>query len=115
MTNKEALNRLYYMACIEAGFISKHITYAKEIEHNEKVKEAFNVLEKTIQHMEELEQAQNLKIESLQCIETETKYQVAIRVLKEAFITLGRSDIADTCWFKYLEELEKKSRIKNIL
>ena len=40
----------------------------------------------------------------------ENKYQVAIRVLKEAFIVLGKSDITNTCWFKYLEELEKENQ-----
>ena len=40
----------------------------------------------------------------------ENKYQVAIRVLKEAFIVLDKSDITNTCWFKYLEELEKENQ-----
>ena len=41
----------------------------------------------------------------------ENKYQVAIRVLKEAFIVLGKSDITNTCWFKYLEELENENKV----
>ena len=63
-----------------------------------------------LERLEELKKAQELDICNLKFIDNENKYQVAIRVLKEAFIVLGKSDIANTCWFKYLEELEKENQ-----
>ena len=65
---------------------------------------------KDLEQLEKLEKAQELEIENLKFNDNENKYQVAIRVLKEAFIVLGKSDITNTCWFKYLEELEKESQ-----
>ena len=66
---------------------------------------------KDLERLEEIEKAQDLEIGNLKFIDNENKYQVAIRVLKEAFIVLGKSDITNTCWFKYLEELEKENQI----
>ena len=65
---------------------------------------------KDLERLEEIEKAQDLEIGNLKFIDNENKYQVAIRVLKEAFIVLGKSDITNTCWFKYLEELEKENQ-----
>ena len=48
----EALNSLKYMACIEAGFNSKLITYAEEMEHNEMVEEKYNIIEKELNALE---------------------------------------------------------------
>ena len=62
-----------------------------------------------LERLEQIEKAQDLEIGNLKFIDNENKYQVAIRVLKEAFIVLGKSDITNTCWFKYLEELEKEN------
>ena len=64
---------------------------------------------KDLERLEQIEKAQDLEIGNLKFIDNENKYQVAIRVLKEAFIVLGKSDITNTCWFKYLEELEKEN------
>ena len=50
----EALNSLKYMACIEAGFNSKLITYAEEMEHNEMVEEKYNIIEKELKALEML-------------------------------------------------------------
>ena len=66
---------------------------------------------KDLERLEEIEKAQDLEIGNLKFIDNENKYQVAIRVLKEAFIVLGKSDITNTCWFKYLEELEKENKV----
>ena len=66
---------------------------------------------KDLERLEQIEKAQDLEIGNLKFIDNENKYQVAIRVLKEAFIVLGKSDITNTCWFKYLEELEKENQI----
>ena len=66
---------------------------------------------KDLERLEQIEKAQDLEIGNLKFIDNENKYQVAIRVLKEAFIVLGKSDITNTCWFKYLEELEKENKV----
>lgn len=72
--------------------------------------EALTIIGESLERLEQLEKAQDLKIENLKLFVGENKYQVAIRVLKEAFIVLGKADIVDTCWFKYLEELEKENQ-----
>ena len=51
----EALNSLKSMACVEAGPQNKYITYAKEMEHNEMVKEKYNIIEKELDRLEKLE------------------------------------------------------------
>ena len=50
--NIEVLEILCDSACIEAGEKPRYITYAKEIEHNAKVKEKYNIIK---QYIEELE------------------------------------------------------------
>lgn len=69
-----------------------------------------NIILQDLERLEELEKAQNIEIDNLKFIESPNKYQTSIKVLKEAFIVLGRGDIANTCWFKYLEELEKENK-----
>lgn len=72
--------------------------------------DSFLKIKKELERLEELEKAQDIEISNLKFTDNESKYQTSIRVLKEAFIVLGRGDIANTCWFKYLEELEKENQ-----
>ena len=68
------------------------------------------ILMQSLDRLERLEKAQNIELDNLEFIESPNKYQTSIKMLKEAFIILGRGDIANACWFKYLEELEKENR-----
>ena len=70
-----------------------------------------NDLLDNLERLEQLEKEQDLEIGKLGFIADENKYKDAIRVLKEAFIVLGKSDIVNTYWFKFLEELEKENQI----
>ena len=50
MTSKEALERLLRIACVEAGPAKEElITYAKEIEHNEKCLDLCNLIKKDLE------------------------------------------------------------------
>ena len=93
MKSKEALKRLY--DGYQNGMAGRSF---------------YDIIKQDLERLEQLEKAQELEIENLKYNDNENKYQVAIRVLKEAFIVLGKSDITNTCWFKYLEKLEKENQ-----
>ena len=60
----KSLKALYEMACIEAGE-KQHITYAKEIDHNDKVKEKYNLIKQYIEQLENENQKLKKTIEIL--------------------------------------------------
>lgn len=75
-----------------------------------------DIIQQDLERLEEIDKAQEVEFNNLKFTENENKYQTSIRVLKEAFIALGKSDIANTCWFKYLEQLEKENqKLKNAI
>ena len=58
MTSKKALERLYNMACVEAGPTKeKFITYARETEHNKTCSELYNAIKQDLDRLEKLEKA----------------------------------------------------------
>ena len=65
-TSKEALEILYSIACIEAGQKQQYITYAKEIEHNEKVKKLYDLIKQDLERLETLEQTNNALVYELE-------------------------------------------------
>ena len=67
---------------------------------------------KDLERLEQIEKTQDLEIDNLKFIDNENKYQVAIRVLKEAFIVLGKSDITNTCWFIWEKGYKGEPKIK---
>lgn len=99
MTTKEILKNL------KNAYDSEHYPMSEFVSESE-----LDIINRGLERLEELEKAQDIEISNLKFIDEESKYQTSIRMLKEAFIVLGRSDITNTCWFKYLEELEKENQ-----
>ena len=58
MTSKECLERLLKIAYIEPGLTKeKFITYAREIEHNKKCSDLYNIISQDLDKLEKLEKA----------------------------------------------------------
>ena len=58
----EALGSLKFIACIEAGFTSKLITYAEEMKHNKMVEEKYNIVKKELKALEIIKKTKNIEV-----------------------------------------------------
>ena len=111
VNSKEALEILYNIACIEAGQKQQYITYAKEIEHNEKVKELYNSIKQAIERLEALERNSNKVIkDSVKLINRNLELQQENEKLKKALEILKSLDeiyfFADDEWGEYRVEIK---------
>lgn len=49
MTSKEALDRLYTIACVQPGPVKEQfITYEKEIKHNKTIEDLYNIIKQDL-------------------------------------------------------------------
>ena len=112
MTSKECLERLLKIAYVEPGPTKeKFITYAREIEHNKKCSDLYNIISQDLERLEKLEKEnQELKERykhraeiSNELNEALNQYEKALEILNDKFkFELGVSVVKE----KYYYSLE---------